>query len=131
MNRSRRNFLGLLGSAGALPLAGHSVSGIPLAGSAPAGPSDGRRIGYGIVGLGRISMNQFMPGVRISQRSKVVALVSGHRDKAEKVADQYGVSHQAIYSYENYEEIAHNPEIDALYIALPNGMHAEYTIRGA
>jgi predicted dehydrogenase len=47
------------------------------------------------------------------------------------VADQYGVSHQAIYSYENYEEIAHNPEIDALYIALPNGMHAEYTIRGA
>jgi predicted dehydrogenase len=60
-----------------------------------------------------------------------VALVSGHRDKAERVAGQYGISTQSIYNYQNFEEIAHNPEVDALYIALPNGMHAEYTIRGA
>jgi predicted dehydrogenase len=124
----------MIGGAAAWPLAGHAS---PLAGGlrGPTGPrlpqAGGRKIGYGIVGLGRISMGQFMPGVRISQHSKVVALVSGHRDKAEKVADEYGVSRQSIYSYENYEAIAKNPEIDAVYIALPNSMHAEYTIRAA
>jgi predicted dehydrogenase len=103
--------------------AGADGSGQPLQG--------GKKIGYCIVGLGRISLNEFMPGVQISEHSKLVALVSGHRDKAERVADQYGIDHKAIYNYENYDQIAHNPEIDAVYIALPNGMHAEYTIRAA
>ena len=35
--------------------------------------------------MGRISLNQFMPGIVASQNSKIVALVSGHRDKAEKL----------------------------------------------
>ena len=131
MSRTRREFLGILGGAAAWPWVGGSGLAYPVRSTPAAQAPGGRKIGYGIVGLGRISMGQFMPGVRISQRSKVVALVSGHRDKAERVASQYGVSSRAIYSYENYDEIAHNPEIDALYIALPNGMHAEYTIRGA
>ena len=36
-----------------------------------------------------------------------------------------------IYNYENFDEIAHNPAVDAVYVALPNSMHAEYTIRAA
>jgi predicted dehydrogenase len=119
-----------------LPLAGRSLFGglpQPSAGGTPA-PQDsaGRKLGYAIVGLGRISMDQFMPGVKAaSQRSKITALVSGHPDKAQRVAAQYGVPRNAIYNYENYEQIAHNPNVDAVYIALPNGMHAEYTIRAA
>jgi predicted dehydrogenase len=57
--------------------------------------------------------------------------VSGHRPKAEQQAAMYGVPDSAIYNYENYDHIADNNEIDAVYIALPNGMHAEYTIRAA
>lgn len=90
-----------------------------------------RRLNYGIVGLGRISMGQFMPGVKISNHAKITALISGHRDKALKVASQYGVPEKNIYSYENYDSIADNKDIDAVYIALPNNMHAEYTIRAA
>src|SRR6266404_9030127 len=90
-----------------------------------------RTIGYCIVGLGRISMQHFMPGAKLSKHSRVTALVSGHRDKADKVAAEYGVPAKNIYSYANYDAIADNPEIDAVYIALPNGMHAEYTIRAA
>lgn len=93
--------------------------------------ANGRKIGYCIVGLGRISMGEFMPGVRLSKRSKIVALVSGHRPKADRMAAEYGVASHAIYNYENYDSIRDNPEIDAVYIALPNGMHAEYTIRAA
>ena len=90
-----------------------------------------RKIGYCIVGLGRISMQHFMPACKMSKGSQVTALVSGHRDKAEKMAAEYNVPAKNIFSYDNYDEIADNKDIDAVYIALPNSMHAEYTIRAA
>jgi predicted dehydrogenase len=92
---------------------------------------EGRVIGYGIVGLGRISMQHFMPAVKMSKRARITALVSGHRDKAEKMAAEYGVPDKSIYSYADYDRIADNKDVDAVYIALPNSMHAEYTIRAA
>jgi predicted dehydrogenase len=93
--------------------------------------AEDRKIGYCIVGLGRISMFHFMPAVKMSTKSRVTALVSGHRDKAERMAAEYGVPSGGIYNYENYDEIRKNPDIDAVYIALPNSMHADYTIRAA
>src|SRR5579862_984274 len=120
MNISRRDFsrLAVLG-AGA-----QFLPNIPAFGAE-------RKVGYCIVGLGRISMQHFMPAVKTSSKARVTALVSGHRDKAERMAAEYGVPASSIYNYENYDTIAQNPEIDAVYIALPNSMHAEYTIRGA
>jgi predicted dehydrogenase len=141
MSPSRRSFLKQAGSAVALgAFSSEALSGATRVeaaisqaetDSANSSSPGGKKIGYCVVGLGRISMEQFMPGVKISKDSKIVALVSGHRDKAERVADEYGVAHGAIYSYENYDSIHDNPSIDAVYIALPNGMHAEYTIRAA
>ena len=90
-----------------------------------------RTIGYAMVGLGVISMQHFMPGLKDAKQSKLTALVSGHRDKAEKQAVQYGLPMSAIYSYENFDSIRDNKQIDAVYIALPNSMHAEYTILAA
>lgn len=90
-----------------------------------------RKLRWCIVGLGRISMGQFMPGLMLSKTGRVTALVSGHRGKAEKQAAMYNVRSSSIYSYENFDEIRRNEEIDAVYIALPNSMHAEYTIRAA
>ncbi|MEA3008137.1 MAG: hypothetical protein QOI94_3406, partial [Acidobacteriaceae bacterium] len=61
--------------------------------------SDGK-IGYCIIGLGRISMDHFMPGALASKNSKITGLVSGHRDKAVAQAAKYGVPEGSIYSYE-------------------------------
>ena len=61
----------------------------------------------------------------------MVALVSGHPDKAAKLAARYGVSPKAIYNYQSYDTLKDNPEVDVIYVVLPNSMHAEYTIRGA
>ena len=47
------------------------------------------------------------------------------------MAAEYGIPAKNIYSYENYDAIAENKDIDAVYVALPNSMHAEYTIRAA
>ncbi|MDQ2947069.1 MAG: Gfo/Idh/MocA family oxidoreductase [Acidobacteriota bacterium] len=126
MSFTRRDFGRTLGAGAAL---------VRLSPALPflnqSGEGSGRRIGYAIVGLGRISLQHFMPACKMSQYSKVVALVSGHRDKAEKTAAEYGVPEKNIYDYKNYDDIRDNKDIDAVYIALPNSMHAEYTIRAA
>ena len=93
--------------------------------------SGDRKIGYCIIALGRISMGHFMPGVLASKNSRITGLVSGHRDKALAQAAKYGVPESSIYSYENMDQIKNNSAIDAVYVALPNSMHAEYTIRSA
>jgi len=90
----------------------------------------GKKMGWAIVGLGSLAMNQILPAFVKCEKSKVVALVSGHPDKANRLALQYGVNPKNIYNYQNYDNIRDNPEVDIIYIVLPNGMHAEYTIRG-
>jgi predicted dehydrogenase len=96
----------------------------------PSLPED-RRVGFAIVGLGRLSLNQILPAFGALEYCKPVALVSGDRAKASKIAAQYGIKDSAIYGYANYEELAKNPEVKAIYIVLPNGMHEEYVVRGA
>jgi predicted dehydrogenase len=71
-----------------------------------------------------------MPAFDQCRLSKPTALVSGHRDKAEKVAAAYGIDPKNIYSYDDYDRLKENAAVDAIYIVLPNSMHAEYTIRG-
>ena len=90
----------------------------------------GKKLGWAIVGLGSLAINQILPAFSQGEKSKVVALVSGHPDKANKLALRYGVSPKNIYNYQNYDSIKDNPEVDIIYIVLPNGMHAEYTVRG-
>jgi predicted dehydrogenase len=123
MKLTRRDF-SRLGAMTALSTA------LPLRAQTQSGP-EGRKLRWCIVALGRISMGQFMPGLTLSRTGKITALVSGHRQKAEKQAALYGVPASSIYGYENFDEIRDNKEIDAVYIALPNSMHAEYTIRAA
>src|SRR3954463_14390016 len=124
MRISRRSFATRLGAgSAALQLAVNRAQGQKT--------RDGQKLRYCIVGLGRISLQHFMPACKMSQYSQVTAFVSGHRDKAEKYASEYGVPAKNIYDYKNFDEIARNPEIDAVYIALPNSMHAEYTVRAA
>jgi predicted dehydrogenase len=90
----------------------------------------GRKLGWAIVGLGNLAINQILPAFYGCEKSRVVAFVSGHPAKAHKLALRYGVSPRNIYNYENYDSIRNNPEVDVIYIVLPNGMHAEYTVRG-
>ena len=119
MTLTRRDFAKL----GALSLAARFVP--TLNAQAPA-----KKIGYAVIGLGLIA-DHFMRGVLDTTNSRITGLVSGHRDKADRIAAQYGVPANSIYSYENFDQIAHNPAVDAVYVALPNSMHAEYTIRAA
>src|SRR6056297_2053434 len=88
-----------------------------------------KKLGWAVVGLGQLALGQIMPAFGLCDLSEPKALVSGHPDKAKTVANAYGVAKDAIYNYENYEQIANDDRIDVVYIALPNSMHAEFTIK--
>src|SRR6266540_7328977 len=60
----------------------------------------GKKLGWAIVGLGSLSINQILPAFAKCEKSKVTAFVSGHPDKAHKLALRYGVSPKNIYNYE-------------------------------
>jgi predicted dehydrogenase len=90
-----------------------------------------QRIGFAVVGIGRLSIDEILPAFGASKLCKPVALVSGSPEKAQKIAAQYGIQQSSIYSYQNFEQLARNPEVKVVYIVLPNSMHAEYTLRAA
>ena len=126
---TRRGFMTRVGGGLlAANLAGTLLKVEALAQRVPDPP--GKKLGWGIVGLGSLAINQILPAFARCEKSKVVAFVSGHPDKANKLALRYGVDAKNIYNYQNYDSIKDNPEVDIIYIVLPNGMHAEYTIRG-
>ncbi len=97
------------------------------------GPFENReqRTGFAVIGLGTLALNQILPAFAKSKYAKPVALVSGDREKARKIAEQYGIAQEGIYDYAGYERLADNKQVQAIYIVLPNSMHAEYTVRGA
>jgi predicted dehydrogenase len=124
---TRRRFM--QGTAAGL-LAGTALGELATAQTPPAAEGQ-KKIGYALVGLGNLVQGQVLPALKETKLSKCTALVSGHPDKAKRLAEQYGVDPKSIYSYENYDTIKDNPDVDVIYICLPNGMHAEYTVRGA
>lgn len=114
----------VLQGAGGLALAA-------AAGGVRAQEAGGRKVGWAIVGLGSYATRQIMPAFANTQHSRITALVSGHPDKARTFAAQYNVPERSIYTYETYDRLRDNPDVDVVYVVLPNAMHAEYTIRAA
>jgi predicted dehydrogenase len=124
---TRRSFLRKAGGSLAAAQALGALATRAAAQQVPEPP--GRKLGWAIVGLGNLSINQILPAFAKCEKSRVVAFVSGHPDKARKLALRYGVAEKAIYDYQGMDAIKNNPEIDIVYVVLPNSMHAEYTIR--
>ena len=87
------------------------------------------KIRYAIVGAGWISQEAFMPAIPQVDNSEITAIVSGNAEHAGKLADFYGID--AVYSYDEYDTMLAADIVDAVYIALPNSMHADYAIRAA
>jgi glucose-fructose oxidoreductase len=117
---SRRDILIAAGGIAAASLAARAVGAAP-----------GRKMGYAIVGLGYYALEVILPQFVNCENSRLTALVSGDPAKAKRVAAQYGVPEHGIYDYQNFDTIRDNPDVDIVYVILPNAMHAEYTIRAA
>ncbi len=97
----------------------------------PAPLPPDQRVGFAIVGLGRLALEQILPAFAASMKARPVALVSGSPDKMRTVARQYGIAPAACYSYEDFDRIRDDPAIKAVYLVLPNSMHRAFCERAA
>ena len=102
-----------------------------LTGPVPRLDPTASRLGIAVVGLGRLSLTQILPAFAQSRHVRVTALVSGDPAKARIIAAQYNVPEHGIYDYKTLDTIKNNPDVDIVYIVLPNAMHAEFTVRAA
>ncbi len=82
---------------------------------------------WGILSTADIALTKVIPGLRRSVRSRVVAIASRDERRAAEVASELDIPR----SYGTYEALLADPEIDAVYIPLPNHLHAEWTIAAA
>ncbi len=90
-----------------------------------------KRMGYAIVGLGHLSLDQILPAMAVSKYCRATALVSGDPEKARKIAAQYGIADDHVLDYAGYEKLKNMTDVEAIYIVLPNSMHKEFVVRGA
>lgn len=91
--------------------------------------ANSKRVGYAVVGLGRISQGAVLPAFRHSKKAKLVAVVSGDLKKAKRLAARFGAD--ASYTYDDYDSCLANPDVAAVFIATDNGTHARYSVRAA
>ncbi|MGG7664136.1 Gfo/Idh/MocA family protein [Dyadobacter sp. BHUBP1] len=87
------------------------------------------RLGVALVGLGEYATGQLMPALKETKNCFLAGLVSGDPRKLDQYNNEFGLTDDCLYSYENFDSIAENGRIDIVYIVLPNSLHAEYSIR--
>ncbi|MBG9791709.1 oxidoreductase [Paenibacillus dendritiformis] len=85
------------------------------------------KLRWGILGCASIAIRAVIPGIRASETGEVAAIASRELVKAEETARKLNIPQ----AYGSYEELLADPDIDAVYIPLPNHLHMEWTIRAA
>lgn len=119
---SRRDFLKTAGVTAAAASLTSTLS------AQKAGKAE-KPFGYAVVGIGGLTKTDILPAFASMKRARLTALVSGDPAKARETAAAHGVPESGLYSYDTFDRIADNPDIDAVYIVLPNNLHAQFTIR--
>ncbi len=94
-------------------------------------PSDSKKIGVALVGLGYYASNLLAPALQLTKHCALRGIVTGTPSKIPTWQKKYGIEDGNVYNYENFHELANNDSIDAVYIVLPNTLHAEYAIKAA
>lgn len=84
-----------------------------------------RKLKWGILGSARIAVNSVIPGILQSNSNEVVGIASRDLQKAEETAAKF----QIPKTYGSYEQLLQDPDIEAVYIPLPNHLHYEWTIK--
>ena len=88
-----------------------------------------KKVRWAVVGLGKLALEEILPAFARARLSQPTALVSGHPEKARRVAAAYGIDPKRVYSYDTFDRLKDDGEVDVVYVVLPNSMHAEYTVR--
>ncbi len=86
-----------------------------------------RKIRWGVLGYARIARESLIPAIQRSSNSDLHAVASRQESKRAECRARFATREV----YPGYEELLRDPDIDAIYIPLPNSLHREWTIRAA
>ena len=87
----------------------------------------GEKVRWGVLGAARIAVEKVIPAMQRGEWSEVVAVASRDSARAEALARSSGVAK----AYGSYEALLADPEVEAVYIPLPNHMHVPWAVRAA
>jgi predicted dehydrogenase len=86
-----------------------------------------KKIKWGILGYARIAKNHVIPAILKSNNSILHGIASRDPEKLQECKETY----KDIKAYDNYQSLLDDPDIQAVYIPLPNGLHKEWVIKAA
>jgi predicted dehydrogenase len=88
---------------------------------------NGKKLRFGILSTANIARKALIPAIRTASNAELIAISSRSQDKANTAAAEFKIPR----AYGSYVQLLNDPDIDAVYIPLPNSMHCEWTIKAA
>lgn len=85
------------------------------------------KVKWGVMGTAKIGVEKVIPGMKKAENVELVGIASRDRAKAKDAAKKLGFPK----SYATYDELIHDPEIEAVYIPLPNDLHVAWSVKAA
>ncbi len=85
-----------------------------------------KRVRWGVLSTARIAVQTMIPAIKQAKNAEIIAIGSQNR-KVSDVAATFAIPNV----YHSYEEVLDDPEVDAVYIPLPNSLHKEWVIKAA
>lgn len=95
------------------------------------GEGSQNKLGIALVGLGGYAGGQLAPALQQTNDCYLAGIVTGTPSKIDTWKSKYNIPDKNVYNYQTFDSIKDNPDIDIVYVVLPNSMHAEYVIRAA
>jgi predicted dehydrogenase len=95
-----------------------------------AGSNQEKQLRVAIMGLGSYA-NRVANAMKDCKRAKITGVISGTPSKIKDWQSRFGIADKNCYNYENFDGLRNNPDIDAVYIITPNGLHKDQAVRVA
>ena len=84
-----------------------------------------KKVRWGVLSTAKIGWEKVIPAMQAGKFSEIMAIASRSKEQAQAVAERLNIP----AAYGSYEELLNDPEIDAIYIPLPNHQHVEWAIK--
>lgn len=88
---------------------------------------DNRRVKWGVLGTAGIAWEQTIPGMKKAYNCELYAIAGRNPEKVKKFQDAFGFEK----TYDSYEALLDDEQVEAVYIPLPNQLHKEWVIKAA
>ena len=84
-----------------------------------------RKVRWGVLGTADIARGQTIPGMQMAEHCELYAIAGRRMEKAKSYQEEFGFRK----AYGSYDEMLADPEVEAVYIPLPNDIHCEWTVK--